>query len=166
MEIRNVKKEDITEIRNIYSKSYIDEESGRPKDEDVDYFTKKVEDYVDQTKESLGSDYYYLVAENNTKVIGVIGTRKPHVRLLPLAKTDNSVELYSLFVLEKNLGVGKSLVNKIIEICRQKGYSEMMVLSANRWKESWPFYDKLGFERAGTITELSGRLSQVWTREL
>jgi L-amino acid N-acyltransferase YncA len=163
MEIRKARKEDLEQIRNIYAQWYTDESTGKPSEEDISYFTKKIEDAISKTEASLQSDYYCLVAENEKgKIIGILGLRKPHHKLLPFTTTTNAMEIYSLFALERNMGVGRALVHTLKNTAAIKKYKEIIVLSANRWKESWPFYDALSFERIGTLAESNGKYSQLW----
>ena len=76
--------------------------------------------------------------------------------------TANPLELYTLFVSERKLGTGKSLVERMKKIVKESGYTEVIVFSANRWKDNWPFYDSIGFIRVEPTSLSDGREGQIW----
>jgi len=134
--IRKVKSEDLNQVRKIYSKVWIDENTGKTQDEEVRYFSNKVSESINKTE----GDEQYLVLEKDNEILGIIGFRKPHSKFGPFIKTSKPIELYALYVLNKKRGVGSALTNKLIEIGKNNRYTEIVIFSASRWKNSWSFY--------------------------
>lgn len=159
--IRYVEIKDLPAIREIYTPYY-------PDQLDLDYFVGKVKKFIDKTPGSLETDSKYLVAEISNKAIGLLGFRKPLKKLLVFTKTSKPVELSSLFISSQcqNSGAGRALIEKMREIVGIFGYTEVVVHSDEKFKDSWAFYDKMGFERAGKIVRQDGAGGQVWRQEL
>ena len=155
--IRDIQEKDLTDIKEIYSLYYQDEK-------DLDHFVNRVKEVLTKADSAIQSDLRYLVAEIDNKVVGVIGFRKPPEKLLSFTKTSKPVELYSLFVKERQKGVGRPLVDLMVRNAKESGYTEIVVYSSEKWKDSWVFYDKLGFTRVGTL-DVGGN-GQVWTKIL
>ena len=74
-----------------------------------------------------------------------------HLQLIPTASTD-TVELKSIAVRENHqrTGIGRSLVNRALAICREEGVQTVTVTTATADLDNVPFYQRGGF-RATTI---------------
>ena len=118
-------------------------------------------------------DYQYLVAEEEERVIGVIGFR-PIVdeKLRVFAVTDNPAELVDAYVDPPNRagrGVGKALFENIEQAARSQGFKEVLLNSGPRYKDTaWGFYNKIYGEPVGSIPNMYGEglNSVVWRRVL
>jgi N-acetylglutamate synthase-like GNAT family acetyltransferase len=162
-QIRKPSKRDIAGIKSIFSDWWRDSD-GNIEKEEVDYWTEKVKDAI---AGETGTKYLVAINNENT-VCGIIGWRgNIHKILVPYAKK-KAVELYDLFVLKKckNLGIGNNLIERFLNEA-SKNYEEVVFVSAERWKDAWPFYDKLRFNRVGFIrSEKTGELYQIFQIDL
>ena len=140
--------EDIQGVRDIYAQHYSEQEIAH-------VFTR-----INDPKVST------LVAHEGEGVIGVCVFRAPHEKLLPFTTTAKPLELYSLYGKERRSGVGKLLVQEMMKEAEAQVYTEIVVASADRWQQSWGFYDAVGFTRVGQINEINGELLQIWTKQL
>ena len=157
--IRPVSKKDISDIKDIYAQFYTNPE-------DLTHFLDRVEEVINHSSDAIKWDFHYFVAEDEGEVVGVIGYRIPPQKLIDFTKTPKPLELYSLFVRNPKLGVGRKLIEKILEEAKKSNYTEMVLYSSDKWKVSWPFYDRMGFERAGILTHTSGSSGQVWRKDI
>ncbi len=105
-----------------------------------------------------------LVAYEGEEVIGVCVFLAPHEKLLPFTTTAKPLELYSLYAKARRSGAGKVLIQEMTRQAQEQGYTEIVVASADRWQQSWGFYDAIGFTRVGQINEPNGELLQIWTK--
>lgn len=143
--IRDLKKEDIEAIENIYALYWPDQEfrerlSSRLKDGSVNY----------------------LVAEDNGEVVGVLGFRKAPEHMIDFTSTDKPAELYILAVKDRHNGIGKALVEKGLTDIKNLHYMEIVLYSGETHKDSWSFYDHLNFERVAPSIAPNGELGQIW----
>jgi len=118
----------------------------------------EVEKYVERIgKEVQGEtefNMHFWVAKEEDYVLGVVGLSDPLPKVIPLAKTQNPGEVKILYVdtAAQGRGVGKSLVEYVEKEAENVGYSELLVRSANRYKDSaYGFYEKMGYEKVGLV---------------
>jgi L-amino acid N-acyltransferase YncA len=159
MVIRGVQEKDLPGIREIYSLYYTD--GG-----DLEHFIGRVQEAIDQTALAREWDLQYFIAERDGQIVGFIGFRKPPQKLLSFVQTDKPVEVYSFFAKTPRSGAGRPLVEYMERYAKNKGYKEIVVYSSDAWHASWPFYDKMGFDRIGRLTHSSGAAGQVWRKNL
>lgn len=157
--IRPVEEKDLSGIREIYSSYYT-------KSEDRDYFINRVQQVLEGGQEAKGSDLRYLVADKGGFIVGILGFRKAPSKMLPFVKTPNPVELYTFFVRDRQHGVGRALFEKMREMAKESGYTEIVVFSSKAWESNWGFYDKMGFVRITQLKIEDGRIGQVWSMRL
>ena len=155
MIIKYLNKNDIESVKKIYS-LYIT----RP--EQLDHQIDYLNNFLNKETKAMKSDLRYLVAEDNKEIVGILGFRKALEDMIIFTKTARPVELYSLFVKTKKQGVGKNLIREMIKIIKQLKYTEIVVFSANKWKDGWQFYDKLGFKRIKTVDVPGEKPAQIW----
>ncbi len=130
-------------------------------------FLKELSDVLQlYVKKTSKKDCRFFVAEENGEILGIVGFRKLTDYLKPYALTNNPVELYVIAVRHKRRGIGGKLKLKLIEEARESGFSEILLYSPNSHDESWGFYDKLGFERAGEITPPDDGIGHLWRKIL
>jgi L-amino acid N-acyltransferase YncA len=159
MNLREPKKEDLSAIKDLYARYY-------DTSEDVDHFVDRVRQSIDQDETAQATDLRYFVAEEEGCIVGIVGFRTLPSAIASFAESSKPGELYSLFVSTKKSGIGTALLQNTLEEMRLSGYTEVVVYSAERWKESWPFYDRRGFVRKGSLKHADGNGGQVWSKKL
>ena len=82
----------------------------------------------------------------------------------------NQLVLEGLFTTITNVNFNdeilKLLINKIIGVLKNKGYTEIVLYSGKTHKKSWKFYDNLGFERVSNTRDPNGEPGKSWRLEL
>ncbi|MBQ7304196.1 MAG: GNAT family N-acetyltransferase [Alphaproteobacteria bacterium] len=142
MEIRNFKKEDITQVLEIcreVREHHINLLNG--------YFTPQ-NDTFEQSGflASLdGTNYVALVAAQNDKIIGSLLAEKkiaPHLVHSKIAHICN----FGVKANNRKTGVGKKLMDKFFELCKQDGIEEIYLGVYNDNTIAYNFYEKYGFK--------------------
>lgn len=167
--VRSLKKEDLDSLKPILATWIKDRRTGQPLpdevEEDLQLMSESVEGKNDRT---------YLVAEGlDGEIIGVVGFKTPDETMLTFTKTQNPVELVNAYVKSderKGKGVGRALVAKLEEKAREKSYTEIVLNSGPRYKDTgWGFYNKLeGYKKVGIAVGYYGENvdAPVWRKEL
>ena len=89
-----------------------------------------------------------------------------------LSQTDRPVELFNLYVAagkNRGKGVGSALFGAVMDSARAQGYTEVLLNSGPRYKESgWGFYEKVIGPPAGIMKDYYGEGfdAMVWRKEL
>lgn len=119
--------------------------------EETDKYIKRISNEIDGETQF---EMHFWLARNKKEVVGIIGLSDLLPKILFLAKTKNPGEIKILYI-DKNYrgkGAGKMLVGFIESEARKKGYSELMVRSAKKYKETaYGFYKKIGYQEIGVI---------------
>ena len=166
--VRPLLEHDLSSIRPILETWVRDSKTGEQIPEEI------AED-LDLMRESARgeSERRYFVAEENGEIIGVIGMTKPREYMEPYVTTHNPVELINAYVAQEQAGgrgVGRALVNRVVEQARFNRNTEVILNSGPRYKDSaWGFYDRLpGFVRVGEIHGHYGEstATPVWSRKI
>jgi len=136
----------------------------------------EVENVLEAVRRSLtdeSSQTRYLIAEEDQKILGMIGIRPLlDERIKFYAKTKNPAEGINAYVDSSNRagrGVGRALGVKLEEFARTLGYEEIILNSGPRYKETaWGFYNKLLGEPVGVIKNMYGEGGDapVWRKVL
>lgn len=155
MIIRNLQKDDVKGVEDIYTLYWSDPEFR-------ERLSNRLMIAVDNTPESIERKYRYFVAEDSGNVVGIIGFRKVPGHMIEFAKTENPAEIYILAVRNRGGGIGKALVEKALNEIRDAEYTEVVVYSSDSHKETWGFYDHLGFERVCLALAPNGEPGQIW----
>lgn len=166
--IRSIKESDLKAIENLFSDWMINEETGAVSKKEVEHYLRYIKNSLnDQVLDDFNAGY--LVAETSKReIVGIIAFRKPIKKILPFTTTPNPAELNHVFVAKEHRGegIGSALIKKMLEVVKQRGYTEIIVRSGPMYKETgWGFYDKLsGFERISVLDETAsgGKVSQLW----
>ena len=156
MNIREFQKNDQKDVEKIFSLYWTDPEF-------LKELSNELASYI---KKALNKNYRFLIAEKNNEILGIIGFKKLADYLKPYALTNNPIEFYVIAVKYKRKGIGLNLNLKLIEEAQKLGFNEVILYSPNSHNESWSFYDKLGFEKAGEITPPDDGTGQVWRKIL
>jgi ribosomal protein S18 acetylase RimI-like enzyme len=135
---------------------------------------KEVEGNLANIQKSINGEIAakFLVAESTTgEVIGTIGFTPPDERLLSFANTERPIELINAYVSKEHRagkGVGTALVKQVEEESLALGYTEVILNSGPRYKDTgWGFYDKIGYSKAGIARRYYGFYdAPVWRKKL
>ncbi len=154
MQIRELKKEDIQAIEEIFDLYW----SG----EFRKHLSEKVNDFVAQSPVALEQGFKFFVAEENGELVGVAAFRKAPERMREYTTTDNPAEFYVLTVKYKGKGVGTALRAKRLEEVKKLGYTEVVFFSGDTHKDSWGFHDNSDFSKVGASVAPDGESGQIW----
>lgn len=167
--IRTLVKEDIPALRPILATWIKDRQTGEPLPDEVEEDLQIMAD----SNTSIGDRNYLVAVDTNGEITGVIGFKDPDPRMLKFAKTEYPAELVNAYVKSdqrKGKGVGRALVSALEKLARETGYTEIILNSGPRYKDSgWGFYDKLeGYQRIGVSHEHYGEGGDapVWEKQL
>jgi N-acetylglutamate synthase-like GNAT family acetyltransferase len=155
--IRTLRKEDKQDVENIFSLYWSGEEF-------LQRLFQRLQSAIDNSPECTAQSLEYFIAEKEGEVVGVLGLRKSPIHMAEFTVTENAGELYILAAKYKRQGIGKALTMKALERAKECEYTEIVVYSGETHKESWTFYDHLGFERVASATAPNGELGQVWRK--
>lgn len=137
--IRDLRQEDTEGIKAIYALYWPDQEF-------KDRLVHRMEDFLKQTPEMITSNFKYFVAEEEGQIVGVAGMRKAPIHMSQYVMGHHGCELYILAVKHKNRGVGKALVEKVIQAGKEEKQTDLVLYSGETHKDSYGFYEHLGFE--------------------
>lgn len=166
--IRPLRAADLSSIERILQLWVRDSPSGPP-------LSAEIEEHLSRMSSSLSesSGYRYLVAATeDEEILGVVGMRSLSPAMLQFVLTERPVEMINAYVdtrHRKGRGVGTALVSELERLARECGYSEMILNSGPRYRQSgWEFFDKLGYERRGLARDLygEGEHAPVWSKVL
>lgn len=138
--IREMEKGDLAKVASIYS-LYQPEQKLRY------HLMSRMEDCVNKTPEMIASKFTCFVAEKDGKVIGFAGMRKVPAHMSHYLPGEHGCELYILAAETRNHGVGKALIQKVIQAGKEEKYTDLILYSGETHRESYSFYDHLGFEK-------------------
>lgn len=167
-EIRPVGMQDITAIQHILRQWVIVPGT-------TEVIESEVEEVLAYIKGSIGgtNTRKYIVAQSPSgEVVGFAGTDLPETDMLEYKTSDNPLELINLYVDTNNRtgkGVGSALYNAIKNNARNNGYTQLMLNSGPRYRESgWPFYMRIIGEPVGELKDKYGTNlhAPVWSENL
>jgi ribosomal protein S18 acetylase RimI-like enzyme len=138
MTIRDLQNKDVPEVEAIYDLYWPDDFR--------ENLSKRLKGYVENDPEIIEQGFKYFVAEEDCEVVGVAGMRKLPAHMSEYALSDHGCELYILAVKNKNQGIGKALVEKVISIGKQEKQTDLVLYSGETHKDSYAFYEHVGFE--------------------
>jgi len=128
MKFRKYNKKDRIEVKDIFRQYWTDDE------------------FLNELAGELDSKYckFYITEENN-EVVGIVGLRKAPAHFGNYTDTKNPAELYIIASKYKNKGIGNLLGQKIIAEAKKLKFTEILCYSPETHKNSWKFYENLGF---------------------
>ncbi len=161
---------------NICSKDYMN--IIKPKIEDLDkifeiliQWTEKDEalKYGERIKNEINGttefNMSFWVIKKDEEVIGIGGLSDILPKVKSFSKTENPGELKILYLDNKSRGqgFGKIFLNFLEEKARESKYTELMIRSAERYKDiAYGFYSKMGYNKLG----LTDNNMAVFNKEL
>ena len=130
MEIRNAINEDFATIHQFVTELE-NQEFNYEKQKNI--FTKNI----------ANTDNIYLVAHENNKPIGYLSC---HIQNL-LHHGGPIAEIQEMFVVaeKRNAGIGKMLIDRLIQLAKQKGVLQIEVTSNNDRHQTHKFYERENF---------------------
>ncbi len=153
--IRKLARNDYDAVVEIFKMYWTDKEF-------VGHLTSRLKSAIDNDTYATDNQLKYLVAETTDQVVGVLGFRKLPEYMKEFAKTENPSELYILAVKDRGQGIGKMLVEEALKEIKDLQFTEVVLYSSESHKESWAFYDHLGFNRVGPSIAPNGELGYIW----
>lgn len=134
----------------------------------------EVEEILTAIQQSLKgeNDRQYIIAQTNEgNIVGVMGLKLPNEIMKAHATTERSIEIVNTFVnsSQRSRGVGRALYADVEALARQQGFSEVLVNSGPRYKDSaWGFYTRLFGQPVAIIEDLygPGGNAPVWRKSL
>jgi GNAT superfamily N-acetyltransferase len=165
--IRPLERTDLGSITLLMQEWFHDPITG---ESDVHEVLEHMQNSLDHTNERV-----YFVAADGDEIVATIGLRYPAERTEQfISKTipnPNPTELIAMYAKSSHhkKGVGRSLVEKLKSYARDQNFTEILIKSSPRYKDTaWGFYDKMGYTRIGTIesTHDVGEYAQIWTKAL
>lgn len=154
MIIRQLDKNDASSVNEIYEQYW----SGDFKDN----LLKRLSAYTQNSPDIVQQSFKYFVAETDGEVVGVVGYRNAPSHMINFTSTEHPVELYIIAVKNRGQGIGLKLVEKVKTELARTLHKEIVLYSGDTHKESWGFYDHLGFERVEESIAPNGEKGQIW----
>lgn len=166
--VRPAQEQDIEPVRSILADWVKDPETGA-------VLTEEIDEIIQELSKSLTgeSPSQFMVAESlDGGVLGMARISPVSEQVGQFAQTEKPVELFNLYVAagqNKGKGVGSALFEAVQDSARKQGYTEVMLNSGPRYKESgWGFYEKVIGPPAGVMKDYygAGYDAMVWRKEL
>jgi GNAT superfamily N-acetyltransferase len=127
-----------------------------------DRFLLRLQQYLGRDAEIIESNLHFFVAEDNGEIVGIVGFRKIPQHMEEFAKTANPAELYILAAKNKGKGIGRALVDKVLELTKSLNFTEILIYSGEKHKDAWGLYDHLGFKKISATTAPDSEPGFVW----
>jgi hypothetical protein len=125
---------------------------------------------VPKTKAELAERYCAIAkASGSMSVIGMMTLKQPDKVMRSFAQSKNPVELTDAYTLKRKTGVGSTLVYHMEQTARERGHTEIVLVSGPRFRWSgWPFWTKLYGESVGVAERYFENTydGQVWRKSL
>lgn len=137
--------------------------------------TEEVGKYIERIKNEINgiaeyNNLHFWLAKEINKTIGIIGLCDPLEKVIPFAQSNKPGEIKILYVdnNSRGKGIGRELVKFIEEEAKRLGYTELLVRSAERYKDTaYGFYKKMGYKTVGTVSGGDGsKVMQVFQKKL
>lgn len=114
------------------------------------YWTDK--DFLKELSSELDNkDNSFYVLEYQNQILGIIGFRKLPNYFIAHSKTQNPLELYIIASNIKGQGIGTNLFLESLKRLKETLCSEIICYSPETHRDSWKFYESLGFISLGTV---------------
>jgi predicted N-acetyltransferase YhbS len=127
--------------------------------------SQKLAGYLNNDPTLLEQKFKFFVAEEGGEVVGVAAMRTAPGHMTQFANTSNPAEFYVAAAKERGRGIGKALINKILEEAGVASYTEIVLFSGEAHQDSWPLYDK-HFKRLDPTTAPNGEPGFIWRKVL
>lgn len=108
---------------------------------------------MENSTHGMNGHKFFVARSESGEVIGVMGLKIPSPTMQKYCKTTYGLELVNAYVssehrsngeIKKSKGVGRALVNQLVEFCKAAGYAEIVLNSGPRYRDTaWAFYNKI-----------------------
>ncbi len=102
-------------------------------------FTHHSDDSLNQIEQSFAGGYFGLIKNKNEEIVGTFGLYK-------LSETNCEIRKMYLLPQARGNGLGKWMVNFLIEKARELGYQKIELDTASVLLEAIELYKKMGFK--------------------
>ena len=142
--IRYAEEKDVTGILEIYNDAILNTTAI------YDYTTHTLEDRIEWYEKRRQEGYPILVFEKDDRVVGF--ATYGSFRVYPAFKytIEHSIYIHKDY---RNLGIGKGLLEKLIEIANEEEYATMVACIDSLNENSIKIHEKFGFKYSGTVTK-------------
>lgn len=153
--IRKLQEHDVRQVEEIFSLYWADGALRKK-------FSDKLASFVNNELKAIEQNLLYFVAEQNGEILGSLGFRKAPEPMLLFSTINNVAELYILAVKNRGMGVGRALIEKMLDESRKLGYTEIVLFNSDLHNEARGFYERLHFKRLGPIIASNGDPGEIW----
>jgi GNAT superfamily N-acetyltransferase len=115
-----------------------------------------------------GAPFYYFVAEEERRVVGIFGYAPVSVELRPLAATAQAAQLWNFYVHPEDIrrGIGHVFC-AFMEGEAARRYQELLLMSSARFRvTAWGFYEREGYRLIHEYNREDGLLCRVYQKLL
>lgn len=167
-EIRPIAQQDIDDLHPVFETWIRDRDTG-------EILTKEIAELEEEIRSSIDGDSarkYFVAEDADGKAVGVMGMQSPpYKKIMHFTASENPMETINAYVSndERQGGIGRALAKYVESQAIQHGYTELLVNSGPRYKDSgWPFWTKLYGEPVGTAVGFygPGGDAMIWRKSL
>lgn len=140
--VREVGHVDIPLIRLILEENVKHPDTNETIQEEVESILAEIEDSI----KGIVDSSFCIASPDGKAVIGIVGLQPVSFPMIKYTSTENPAEIVGMYVdLEAHRsGVGTKLVDTAERIAQESGFTELVINSGRRYKESgWPFWQKM-----------------------
>lgn len=139
MKIINIDSSEIIRIQKIAYATWPDTFKNILKSEQIEYMLKWMYN-IDTLINQSNNGHLFYIAELNGVDLGFIGIEPNH-------NENQTVKIHKIYVLPtaQNKGVGKKLINYVIDKMHKEQNQKTFILNVNRYNKATEFYKYLGF---------------------
>lgn len=154
------------ELREVLNSAIINPITREPVVEDIE----EVIASVPRSEAELAEKYCAVARDKNTsQILGMMSLKNPDDVIRDFALTESPVEVTDAYALRVGTGVGSLLLSHLEEVARQRGHTEIVLVSGPRYMtRGWKFWTKLYGEPVGVAEKYfeDKYNGKVWRKEL
>ena len=151
--VRELKEEDRVDVEKLYYQYWDDGFE--------EHLATRTEGFIGNDSDMMAQDFRFYVAENNGELVGIVAYRKVPSHMMEYVITSNAAELYVIAVKQTGMGIGKQLVEKVIQLTKEKGYVELVLFSGETHSRAYKFYLDMGFKEVGDAIAPNGEKGKI-----
>jgi L-amino acid N-acyltransferase YncA len=139
-QIRNIREADLDSVRSILEEWQVDHHTGKVATPFINATLREIEKSIDGKNHRT-----YLVAETaGNHILGLMGINDQDINPSLTAEADKPVEIVSAYITHaaRNQGVGSALLDHLERLARDRGFTDIVVVSGSRTRSGYPFWTK------------------------
>ncbi len=152
--VRDLKKEDRVDVEKLYYQYWDDGFE--------EHLAVRTEGFIGNDPDMMAQGFRFYVAESGNELVGIAAYRKVPFHMMEYVITSNAAELYVIAVKQTGKGIGKLLVEKVIELTKEKGYAELVLFSGETHSRAYKFYLDTGFKEVGDAVAPNGEKGKIF----